>query len=376
MLSIVGAGPAGGYLAWKMAERGFEVELYEEHGEIGRPVACTGILTPSLWRHIPKDDGLPFVLNTVSEARIYAPSGEHVPVRFKEPDVVVDRELFDRWLVRKAEDAGCDVYRDHRFEGYGEHSLDFRNMGRQVRVSRPRFLVGADGPGSTVAKASGLGETADFWIGAQARFRLHNDNAVRFYPFVGSFAWVVPESRHMARVGLLVPRETRNVHQIFWQFASDIVGDMEGSFVENQPGIVPRHAPGRRIAADLHGMEVFLLGDAAGQVKATTGGGIVPAFAAADALASHLAYKRLNRPTDLRARMSRLNRELWLHARLRTAMDRFKPADWDKLVRACAHPRARAALASVDRDRLLSLLPRLVLRQPRLLTFIRFLARS
>ena len=43
MISIIGAGPAGSYLASLLRKE--EVEVFEEHDKIGLPVQCTGITT-------------------------------------------------------------------------------------------------------------------------------------------------------------------------------------------------------------------------------------------------------------------------------------------------------------------------------------------
>ena len=44
---VIGAGPVGGYLAWKLTEKGLSVLLVEEHAEIGRPFQCAGMVNPS-----------------------------------------------------------------------------------------------------------------------------------------------------------------------------------------------------------------------------------------------------------------------------------------------------------------------------------------
>ena len=48
MISIIGAGPAGGQSAYLLAKKGYDVNIYEEHASVGKPFQCTGLATPIL----------------------------------------------------------------------------------------------------------------------------------------------------------------------------------------------------------------------------------------------------------------------------------------------------------------------------------------
>ena len=56
MITIIGAGPAGSYLAYLLAKKGKEVTLIEEHKKVGSPVQCTGIVTGSIKKFIKLPD--------------------------------------------------------------------------------------------------------------------------------------------------------------------------------------------------------------------------------------------------------------------------------------------------------------------------------
>ena len=49
---IIGAGPIGCYCGYLLAKKGFDVEIYEEHKEIGKPIGCTGIVTKKIKKYI------------------------------------------------------------------------------------------------------------------------------------------------------------------------------------------------------------------------------------------------------------------------------------------------------------------------------------
>ena len=97
---IVGGGPAGLLAASKIAENGHSVRVLEEHPEIGKPDHCAGLLSSSGLKSLglkPPDE---VVQNTVSGARIYAPSGHSILVeRGQREALVIDRRGFDKGLT-------------------------------------------------------------------------------------------------------------------------------------------------------------------------------------------------------------------------------------------------------------------------------------
>ena len=58
MITIVGCGAAGSYLAYLLAKRGKDVTIIEEHKKIGSPVQCTGIVTSSIENFIKLRKGI------------------------------------------------------------------------------------------------------------------------------------------------------------------------------------------------------------------------------------------------------------------------------------------------------------------------------
>src|SRR3989338_1919946 len=91
-VSIIGAGPAGGFTAYQLAKKGFDVRVYEEHEKIGVPVQCTGIVTSAIKDilHIKKE----VVANKITKTRVYAPNGKFVEIKLRE-NFILNRTLFD-----------------------------------------------------------------------------------------------------------------------------------------------------------------------------------------------------------------------------------------------------------------------------------------
>ena len=113
MISIVGGGPIGAYAASLLAREGKEVALYEEHVTIGEPVHCTGIVTNAISEivSIPKK----VIVNKVRDVRIYSPNNKFVSLKLKNPDFILDRKAFDRYLTEQAKANGATIFLNKKF---------------------------------------------------------------------------------------------------------------------------------------------------------------------------------------------------------------------------------------------------------------------
>ncbi|MEK6964133.1 MAG: hypothetical protein AABX70_06920, partial [Nanoarchaeota archaeon] len=107
---------------------------------------------------------------------------------------------------------------------------------------------------------------------------------------------------------------------------------------------------------------VCVAGDAATQVKATTGGGIIASMVAGCAFAEHVqtgkSYEKLWR--------KKIGRDLWLHLKMREVMDRFNEKDWNSFVEAFQKPELKKALEEESRDEPVKLLIKIMMHKPSL----------
>ncbi|MBD3310581.1 geranylgeranyl reductase family protein, partial [Candidatus Woesearchaeota archaeon] len=319
MITIVGGGPVGCYAAGLLTRQGEQVTVLEEHKSVGKPVQCTGIVTDNLKKHVDIRKG--FVINKTRQIRIYSPAGKVMALELRKPDLVIDRTLFDRHIAGKAMDLGAEIKTGARFIRLEGKQIVVRHSG-ELKKSPFSSLVGADGPLSAVARSCGIFGNRRFWHGVQARIRVENDNAVDFFPHIGTFAWMVPEDSRTARVGVLASKDLRSHFRM-------LIRRYGGKVLEYQGGIVPIYDENVKTVSDERA--AFLVGDAACQVKATTGGGIVPGLAAAGALADSLLKGR-GYEKEWR---KRIGRELWVSLIIRKALDKFSENDQEKLVRLC-----------------------------------------
>ena len=222
MISIIGAGPAGNYAAYLLAKKGYEVKVFEEHPQIGKPVACTGIVT-NAFREIIKEKS--FIINRINRIRIFSPNNQFVEFNLKKPDLIIDREKLDNYLAEIARKKGAKFFLNHRFKGYEnknkKYLLKILNN-EKIKNYETDYLIAADGPNSNVAKSSGLFGSRKFFFGIQARVKVKNENIVETYLIKKGFAWVVPENKDIARVGLC--SEEKDYNLVFKQFLKKRIG--------------------------------------------------------------------------------------------------------------------------------------------------------
>ncbi|MXR51522.1 geranylgeranyl reductase family protein [Halovenus sp. WSH3] len=280
---VVGAGPAGSRFARRVAEQGRDVVAFEQ-GEIGKPLACSGHVSTDIWSFVPEEAKPRLKQNEIRGARFHTGGPKSDAHRFyKQGPVsnVIDRVGLDKTLADAAREAGAEIRENHTVVG-----LDERRDWVRVRVRGPdgvethrgRMVVGCDGPQSRVRNAVGLPDPEELLHGVLG-FTDDPDNEefVDVHLTVPRFfAWRIPRGEAGVEYGLATP-PSDDVSERFEEFVS-------GYGVETHrrcSGLIPIGPPDRT-----HTGRVFLLGDAAGQNKPFTGGGILYGMTAADIAAS------------------------------------------------------------------------------------------
>ncbi|MBI2101414.1 NAD(P)/FAD-dependent oxidoreductase [Candidatus Woesearchaeota archaeon] len=356
MITIIGAGPAGSYLGYLLAKQGKKVAILEEHNIIGSPVQCTGIVTHSIEKFFKlKNEVIAEKLDKV----IVAGKSNRIEVNVDE--IVMWRDKFDKFVAEMAEDAGAEILLNHKFIGIGgRNMIKARNTkNNKIKEIKTDAIVGADGPYSAVAKAAGI-NPARSYIGMQAKVKLAMDTTA-FETYFGSdfpnfFGWVVPESENTARLGIGC---FENAQEYFYRFLKKRTGKKDVLCWES--GLIPLYNPKKPIQKG----NVYLIGDAATQVKATTGGGIIPSLKAAQTLCGCIANNK-----DYNKEFRRHSgRELRLHLMIRNMLNKFSDRDYDKLLGLMAQEKVRKILKKYDRDSPIPLVANLLLKEPRFLLF-------
>ena len=360
MIVIIGAGPVGNYAAYLLAKEGFEVSVFEEHKEIGKPVQCTGITTGLLKKIIKLDDNI--VVNKIGKAKIFSPDKKFVEIKFKEENLIIDRTKFDNHITNMAKEQGAKFFLNHEYIENKKNIVLIKDKNNnQIKKIRFSHLIGADGSLSKVAKSNRLFGKREFWQGVQARVKLKNDNKVEFYPYFGAYAWVVPESKNVVRMGLVAKKYANT---LFKNFVFKLKKIRDEDIIEYQGGIIPKY----NSKIKTHKDSIYIVGDAACQVKATTGGGIVQGLLAVKSLANSIINSR-NYEKDWR---KKIGRELYFHLKTRNIMDKFKNKDWNKLMEIMNSKECKEILGNNSRDDIYSMLVKLLIKKPSLLRFLKY----
>ncbi len=289
---VVGAGPAGSITAKTAAEHGLDVLLIERNQEIGVPVKCAEGVSKEIEKFVALDKK--WICAEVKGANIYGPDGTKVVMsgeKMNEVGYVLERRIFDKFLASEAARAGAEVrvkteaYGIIEANGYAK-GVYVRSIGEDTRISAP-VVVGADGVESKVGRWAGINTRllpSNVSVGAE--FLMCDIELNKDYSefFLGSevapkgYAWVFPKGGDCANVGLGIGGDVSGEKHRAIDYLKAFVRNKfpDGKTVAEMYGAVPLSGPLNETVAD----GLILVGDAARQVNALTGGGITYAMQA------------------------------------------------------------------------------------------------
>jgi len=274
-VAVIGGGPGGLHTATLLGRAGFAATLFEEHDEIGQPVHCTGVLADDAFGEF--DLSRAPILNTLSTARFISPAG--FEISYTTPSIeahVVDRGQLDRAIAARAVEAGVELKGGSRVR-----ALEPTDRGMRIEIDGAeavdaRAVVLACGASYGLQRRFGLGMPAVSLNSAQLELPALRGGDVELYfggeTAPGGFAWTVPVTRPsgpFVRVGLMCDGDASIFFKQFvnrvapsWGIPLELLGEPKRRFL-------PLAALPRTYASRL-----LVVGDAAGLVKPTTGGGI------------------------------------------------------------------------------------------------------
>ncbi|MFZ2410231.1 MAG: NAD(P)/FAD-dependent oxidoreductase [Candidatus Methanoperedens sp.] len=361
---IVGAGPAGAIAAKYAALNGASTLLIEEHASIGSPVQCTGLISTAALRECELGEGN-FVLNRMKGAFVYAPDGEELCVQGKEVKAyVIDRKIFDRTLVERSLDAGVDMLIKTRFIGMEKGKITVISSGEKKEIHAD-VVIGADGIQGSVARAAGLPGCEKFLSGIQfeAPYTAKDPEFVEIFTgndiAPGFFAWAVPFNG-LARIGLAKNPGVPARHCLEKLLKHPVVASRHrGSRTEFVLGGIPLGPP-KKTATD----SVMLVGDAAGQVKPTSGGGIYMGAVCAR-IAGEVAARASRKeamPEEYEKRWrSAVGRELAIGMRIHKSLGKLSDENLNEFISFLNKPDIREAITEYgDMDHPSILLQKLI----------------
>ncbi len=273
-VAIVGAGPIGSTLAYQLSEENLKVCLIDKKKTVGLPLQCAGIIN----KRIASNNDLPeeLILNKAYGANIFSRNHSMTVSKKEVQAYIIDRVAFDQYLFKKACDNGVDAHLackvDHIDSSTGQ--ISFSCSGEQKEI-KSRIIVGADGPLSLVS--SSIGNDSNYYNATQYLVKVEEIEDMglvnlhtRGFLFPG-FIWVIPVYKNIFRVGLFTSGDSKEQNKILDDFLESDFGYDDYEVLEKYKGRIPVHDKNKKLFKD----RAIIIGDAAAQVKPTTGGGIL-----------------------------------------------------------------------------------------------------
>lgn len=352
-VAIVGAGPIGGCIAGRIAEKKFKVAVFEKHKQIGTPLNCAGLVTPRVFKFLDINKES-VIQNKIKGANIHSPSGKILTIRGdKVHALAINRSKFDSEIIKKSEEKGADIFLDSNVLSVQKVKGHVELKTSQNQDVKCKLLIGADGPHSKIRDRFAFPEPIEFLrgIGAEVTNVKLNPDFVEI--FVGKniapgfFAWIIPTNKQgtEARVGLCINQSSPHPPKHY--FSNFLKNKIISNFLKNVKitkhigGIVPLGALKRTYSSN-----VLIVGDAAAQVKPTSGGGIYTGLLCANHCSTVAieALQKDNFNTQLLKRYHKLwsadiGRELNLGMKFRKISKNLTDKQLDKYIERFQNPK-------------------------------------
>ncbi|MGZ7132123.1 MAG: geranylgeranyl reductase family protein [Halobacteriota archaeon] len=378
---VVGAGPAGSMAAKYAAKAGARVLMIEEHAAIGQPVQCAGLISTRAFEGCEVPETVSRL--AIRGANIHAPDGRILTVDGKRTMAyVVDRGELDQAMAVEALKSGVASLVKTRFSGLRWQGNDViiaaLSQGEPIEI-RTRVAIGADGLQSAVGRLAGLERVQTVLTCAQAEVYADVEHPDFVDVYLGQdvapgfFAWAIPTRSGTVRIGLC---STQRSLDRLGPLIERLSPRSATSLLHFSAGGIPIGPPPCTVAAG-----TMIVGDAAGHVKPTSGGGIYPGTlcakiagtVAAEAAAQANASKDALMVYDTRWR-SEIGRELETGLRIREGFNKLSDDDLNYIIRALDDQHLLDIISKYgDMDRPSIVLRKLLLstKAPRLLKLIR-----
>lgn len=315
---VVGGGPAGCYAASLLSKTGLDVHVLEEHLIIGEPVDCSGVIGAESFATLELPHSLRlgeiYCLTLVSPSKLEVCFSTPSPLAY-----ILDRGAFDRAIADRTRKSGVTLH-------LGARVVDLKVLNECVEVVyqettkrqgssfhhkklQAKMAILAGGPRYELQRKLGMGRPADFLRTAQTEVIVRGIKEAKVHlgsrVAPGSFAWIVPfkrGGREFARIGVsskVTPLP--HIKKLLQRLYSE--GHLDSADAPIRSWVIPLAPLGRTFAE-----RILAVGDAAGQTKPTTGGGIYYGLLCAET-AARTAIAAFDRGDFSIQTMSRYERE-------------------------------------------------------------------
>ena len=334
--TVVGAGISGLVASKELSSLGAEVYLIEEHKTIGLPTHCGGLVSPNFWQKLGIPQKKSLVLNEYFGLS-FSDGRSTFTIRTKKPLLVaVSRVLLDQYVGDLAEKEGAKLLTGERVKKVSLHKSGVKTLTSSGKIFESDVVFVADGLFGQVSNKLFPKRGRNLLFASQAVFRHSLDSST---PLVflrkdlseDFFAYIAPLNDEFARVGVASSKpltrlaieklaKVYNLKQVepytYW-----------GIWIGGPVGKISFYE------------KVFLLGDAAGFTKATTGGGIVFGSVLSRMLSRYVTSNNEAEKKLVRDRIRHLKKDLELMLILRRMLNFFGPSFYYPIMRKVSNLR-------------------------------------
>ena len=334
-ICVVGAGPAGSSAAREAAKNGANVVIIERKKSVGEPVRCAEYIPQLLLGSA--DAGNEFIVQKIKGMRTILPSGEVNEITA--PGLMINRDKFDKAIACEAVKSGATLITSCNAVTFEHEYIVTKNINGDIAGIRPKIIIGADGPFSTVGRW--INSVNRYLIpGIQASFNLVKPldmTEVYFQKEIfAGYGWVFPKA-NVANVGLGMLPGKGQLKKIFQLFVSRLKaqGTIMGDPIHWVAGWIPAE-PVRQITSK----NIMLVGDAAGHTHPITGAGVTQAIICGKTAGQWASYGI--KTNDIKAAMDGYEHdwqddfaESQANARIRRELMESKWHDLDSIIKSC-----------------------------------------
>ena len=279
-VTIIGAGPIGSTLAYELAKEDINVCLIDKKKVIGLPLQCAGIINKRVLDVNQFPDEL--ILNKAKGAVLHSKNHSLTVSKEEDQAIIIDRVALDQFLYNRAIENGVDSYLSSKVLAIDdvEGKVSFQNESTEKSI-KSKIIVGADGPLSIVSSA--FGNDFDYYCASQYLVKIEEDNNqmsfVDLYAYgdlFPGFIWQIPVSENIFRIGLFSNYDYKRQNEILNDFLMNEFQYENYEIIEKYKGKIPIYNKDNKLFKN----RALIIGDAASQIKPTTGGGLLIGFEA------------------------------------------------------------------------------------------------
>ena len=259
---IAGGSISGLLTAREVAKKGYSVLVLEEGFEVGTPDHCGGLVSKIALNELEINPSEKIYDCAINNASIFSPSGKMLEINSKNQQIIsIDRRQLDKQAAYQAQKYGAKIivnssYKEKTKEGVSTSIgdidckilVDCRGVGALVNDNRNGILLSAQY------------EVYADWI-VNGRVEVYFDQIK--YP--GFFAWIIPSGNGIGKVG--VAGKDINTSKTIEEFLKH-----KGKYSTIRKIFSPIWINGP--IKNFVSKDIVIVGDAAGQSKPTTAGGI------------------------------------------------------------------------------------------------------